>query len=113
MSDTRQPSPQLIGHLRDELRRHAPFDRLPAELADAFVLAAEQTYYAPGETLLIPTDGIGEARTARGAFFGEERLDALCVERVESASALVHRIPHMFAVAPPRSEIVPRKFAPR
>ena len=59
MSDTRQPSPQLIGHLRDELRRHAPFDRLPAELADAFVLAAEQTYYAPGETLLAPgQDGV-------------------------------------------------------
>jgi serine phosphatase RsbU (regulator of sigma subunit) len=42
----------------------------------------------PGETLLIATDGVTEARDPAGEFFGPERLDAQCAgEPVEAGAA--------------------------
>jgi CBS domain-containing protein len=51
------PSSSLVANLRAELQRHSPFRQMAAEHVDAFVAAARQTYYAPGETLLQPGDG--------------------------------------------------------
>lgn len=51
------PSVQLLGHLADELRRHAPFAQMAPADVQAFLEAARQTYYAPGETILQPADG--------------------------------------------------------
>ncbi len=52
-----QPSSSLMGNLRAELMRHAPFAQMQAAHVDQFVAAAEQVYYAPGETVLSPADG--------------------------------------------------------
>jgi CBS domain-containing protein len=51
------PSSSLVSNLRAELQRHSPFRQMAAEHVDAFVAAARQTYYAPGETVLQPGDG--------------------------------------------------------
>ncbi len=52
------PARELLGLLAEELRRHAPFAQMaPADVA-AFVGAARQTYYAPGEVLVQPADGV-------------------------------------------------------
>lgn len=46
----------------------------------------------PGETLLAFTDGVTEAQNAAGAFFGQERVDALAAQPAPSASALLDAI---------------------
>ena len=52
-----QPSPSLMGNLRAELVRHAPFAQMQPEHVDHFLAASEQAYFAPGETVLAPGDG--------------------------------------------------------
>jgi serine phosphatase RsbU (regulator of sigma subunit) len=47
---------------------------------------------APGETLLVTTDGVSESRDRAGAFFGTERLEALCAEPAGGAAALAGRV---------------------
>ena len=46
-----------MSNLRAELQRHSPFRQMSAGDVDAFVLAARQTYYAPGEVILSPGQG--------------------------------------------------------
>jgi serine phosphatase RsbU (regulator of sigma subunit) len=46
----------------------------------------------PGETLLIATDGVTEARDPAGEFFGPERLDAQCAGEPVEAGPLAARI---------------------
>jgi CBS domain-containing protein len=53
-------SPSLIAQLRADLMRYVPFARLEAAQVDAFVAAAEQVYFAPGEAVLAPEDGVAE-----------------------------------------------------
>lgn len=55
-------------------------------------LPLSEVRLARGETLLITTDGVCEARDPDGAFFGTERLEALCAEPVASATALAARV---------------------
>jgi sigma-B regulation protein RsbU (phosphoserine phosphatase) len=45
-----------------------------------------------GQTLLAFTDGVTEAKSPSGAFYGEERLLALLAETTPSADALLERI---------------------
>jgi CBS domain-containing protein len=52
-----QPSSSLLGHLRAELMRHAPFGQMAADHVERLIAAAEQAYYAPGEIVLSPADG--------------------------------------------------------
>jgi serine phosphatase RsbU (regulator of sigma subunit) len=55
---------------------------------------------APGETLLVTTDGVSEARDRAGAFFGDARLEALCAAPAGGAAALAARVTdavHAFA----------------
>jgi serine phosphatase RsbU (regulator of sigma subunit) len=47
---------------------------------------------APGETLVIATDGVSEARNRDGEFFGDERFDRLCAEPVGGAAELTGRV---------------------
>jgi serine phosphatase RsbU (regulator of sigma subunit) len=47
---------------------------------------------APGETLLIWTDGVTEAKDSAGALFGEERLEHLLAERSDTAGELLEKI---------------------
>jgi CBS domain-containing protein len=51
------PAAALVSNLRAELQRHSPFRQMSAGDVDAFVLAARQTYYAPGEVILSPGQG--------------------------------------------------------
>lgn len=51
-------SQSLIAQLRAELTRHLPFARMEPAQVDAFVAAAEQQYYAPGEAVLGADDGV-------------------------------------------------------
>jgi serine phosphatase RsbU (regulator of sigma subunit) len=55
-------------------------------------VAVGQLRLAPGETLVIATDGVGEARDRDGAFFGDERLEALCDAPAAGAAALTARV---------------------
>ena len=52
-----QPSPSLLGNLRTELMRHAPFAQMQVPHVDQFLAACKQAYFAPGETVLSPADG--------------------------------------------------------
>ncbi len=52
-----QPSGSLLAGLRTELMRHVPFAQMHAAHVERFIGAAEQVYYAPGETVLSPADG--------------------------------------------------------
>lgn len=51
-----------------------------------------QARLAPGEGLLLFTDGVTEARDERGAFYGEERLLAVLADPTSSAGALLDAI---------------------
>jgi CBS domain-containing protein len=52
-----QPSGSLLANLCAELKRHAPFAQMQPGEVEFFVAAAEQVYFAPGETVLSPADG--------------------------------------------------------
>jgi sigma-B regulation protein RsbU (phosphoserine phosphatase) len=52
----------------------------------------QRTVLQPGDTLLLFTDGVTEARDTQGSFFGRERLTRLLEKPVESAAQLVARI---------------------
>ncbi len=54
----RMVSPSLVTQLRAELARYLPFSRMEPAQVDSLVTAAEQHYYAPGETVLGPDDGV-------------------------------------------------------
>ena len=51
------PSGSLVGNLRGELMRYAPFAQMAPEHVDRFVAAARMAYYAPAETMLEPASG--------------------------------------------------------
>lgn len=57
MSDAVMPSGHLVLQLREALMRTPPFAQMTPAQVDAFVAAAEQAYYAPGELMLSPGDG--------------------------------------------------------
>jgi CBS domain-containing protein len=52
------PSPSLLANLRAELMRSTPFAQMEPAHVDRFIAASEQAYYAPGETVLAPDDGV-------------------------------------------------------
>jgi CBS domain-containing protein len=51
------PSAPLLGQMAGELRRHAPFSLMSEADVGAFVAAAAQSYFAPGEVVMQPADG--------------------------------------------------------
>jgi serine phosphatase RsbU (regulator of sigma subunit) len=56
-------------------------------------LDEQEAYLTPGDTLVLYTDGVIEARSPDGAFFGEERLTSLlCSSAGLDASTLTGRI---------------------
>lgn len=54
---TATPAASLLARLDAELARHPPFAQMAAEPRRRFIEAAEQLYYAPGETVLEPAGG--------------------------------------------------------
>jgi len=57
MSTKPAASAQIVAHVRDELMRHPPFSRMEAAHVERLVGAASEAYYAPGETIVAPSDG--------------------------------------------------------
>jgi serine phosphatase RsbU (regulator of sigma subunit) len=56
-------------------------------------LTEQEASLAPGEALILYTDGVVEARSPDGLFFGEERLMALLRSSVDlDASTIASRI---------------------
>jgi CBS domain-containing protein len=53
-----RPSPTLLGALREELQRHPPFGQMAPEQVDALLAAAREAYFAPGEVITGPGDGV-------------------------------------------------------
>ncbi len=51
------PSAGLLAPMAAELMRHAPFQQMAPAQVERFVGAAEQLYFAPGETVLTPAGG--------------------------------------------------------
>jgi serine phosphatase RsbU (regulator of sigma subunit) len=69
-------------------------------LFPGITLTSQYVKLAPGETLLVTTDGVSEARDGAGAFFGDDRLEALCAHPAGGAAALAARVTdavHAFA----------------
>ena len=51
------PSTSLLGNLRTELMRHAPFAQMAPAHVDEFITQSRQAYYAPDEVVLEPSMG--------------------------------------------------------
>lgn len=69
-------------------------------LFPGITLTVGETRLQRGETLLVTTDGVSESRAPGGAFFGDERLAALCAAPVAGAADLTGRVTdavHAFA----------------
>jgi len=52
------PSPSLLANLRQDLSPHPPFAQMAPADIDLFLTRATQRYYAPGEVLVGPGDGV-------------------------------------------------------
>lgn len=52
------PSASLIAQLRAELTGTPPFAQMAPEHVERFVTQSQQSYHAPGETVLAPADGV-------------------------------------------------------
>ena len=52
------PSPSLLANFRQELSRHPPFAQMDAAGLDFFLTHCEQRYFAPGDVLIQPADGV-------------------------------------------------------
>ena len=61
LTPTGSPASSLIGKLRADLMRCLPFSGMQAEHVEAFIAAAPQVYFAPGEVLLAPDSGPANA----------------------------------------------------
>jgi CBS domain-containing protein len=74
MNEPATPSATLLGHLRAELMQHQPFAAMPAALLSDFLASATQRYYAPGEQVLQPADGVVQALlfVRRGSISGRK-----------------------------------------
>ena len=57
-ASAQMPSPSLLAHFRQELERHAPYAQMEPAAIDFFLTHCEQRYYAPGDVLAEPADGV-------------------------------------------------------
>lgn len=78
-SSSLTPSVALLGHLRDELRRHPPFSQMAEPDVGELVARSREAYFAPGETVLGPEQGPVTCLYVlrRGAVTGRQGLAAL------------------------------------
>jgi sigma-B regulation protein RsbU (phosphoserine phosphatase) len=85
------PAPVLLG-ADGSLRRLGDTGRVLGVFDDP-KLTAQEARLAPGDALVLYTDGVTEARSPDGAFFGEERLvSLLCACAGLDASTLAGRV---------------------
>ncbi len=73
------PSSSLLSNLRQELMRHPPFAQMQAGEVDFFLSHSRQNYFAPGEMLIGPENGVVEQLffIRQGAVIGERGLAEL------------------------------------
>ena len=81
------------GRVRAELMPTGP----AAGLLPGVPFAASSARLAPGEALVVYTDGITEARAADGSFYGEARLAALVGEEAPAAHGAGRLLAHLLA----------------
>jgi CBS domain-containing protein len=74
-----QPAASLITQLARELTQHAPFDQMTAEHVQSFVSGSQQRYFASGERVMSPADGVAQHLlfVRRGAVTGTQGLAEL------------------------------------
>ncbi len=74
-----QPASSLIAQLTKELSANAPFDQMATEHIRAFVAGSQQRYFAAGEQVMSPGDGIAQHLlfVRRGAVTGTQGLAEL------------------------------------
>lgn len=80
------------GHNPAMLRRDGRVERLgatspPLGAIEGLVFPAEETVLAPGETLVLYTDGLSERRNPRNAFFDENGIETALASNVPAGSA--------------------------
>lgn len=71
--------------------------------------SAGRVVLAPGETLVVLTDGVTESRSPDGAFFGDETTDALLSRPVDSADGVLQALldaVHVHAAGEPAADDV-------
>lgn len=92
-NDDPSPAASLLRHLAADLRAHPPFDRMAMPDVQRLVAAAHEAYYAPGETLLSPADGVVTALciVRRGAVTGRHGL-------ADAAGGFAHEAGDLFPV---------------
>jgi sigma-B regulation protein RsbU (phosphoserine phosphatase) len=75
---------------------------------DGFAYDTYTGQLAPGETLVLYTDGVTEARDKNDTFFGEKRLEELlsahCGESAEQLVASLHAAVQEFAIGEPQAD---------
>jgi len=87
--------PALVLDAGGRVRAELPPTGPAAGLLPGVPFAAARTRLAPGESLVVYTDGITEARAADGSFYGEARLVALLADeppRAHGAERLLGRL---------------------
>lgn len=85
---TATPAASLLARLDAELARHPPFAQMATEPRRRFVEAAEQLYYAPGETVLEPAGGPVHPLDGAGCALGILTLHDVLVRVVLDGRAL-------------------------
>jgi phosphoserine phosphatase RsbU/P len=77
-------------------------------IMDGFSYDTYNGRLAPGETLVLYTDGVTEARDKNDAFFGDRRLEELlavhCGESAEQLVASLHAAVQEFAIGEPQAD---------
>lgn len=78
--------------LRRGAMRRLAAGAVPLGLLEEAEYASEETQLEPGDRLLIYTDGLTEARSAAGEFFGRQRLEQVAAQCGEADAAQTCRL---------------------
>jgi sigma-B regulation protein RsbU (phosphoserine phosphatase) len=85
--------PAILVHCDDNEPRWLPAEDIPIGIEPGTEYATREVDLSPGDTLVLYTDGLAEARSPGGEEFGEERIAELVVEhRGETAEAVLEAV---------------------
>jgi len=84
-----QCAPILLSH--DSKYEYLEATSVPVGLLPQADFAVEQRQLAPGDRLVLYTDGVTEAQNARNEFFGRKRLREIAVSHASESGAVLHQ----------------------